>query len=118
MKRGHADVIVIEEDNKRQNTSATLQIEQKTSFLRDQFNKQEYSDCQIIFKSSGHSLYLHKLVLCTQSEFFKTCFSVGMQESQQNKIEVDIDEDEELVTSLLGSLYSNQLVIKHLETIF
>jgi hypothetical protein len=64
------------------------------------FNTTEHSDCQVVF-ASGTTLHLHKIIICCQNDFFKSCFSSGMQESEHNKIIIDKDEDERLLTMLI-----------------
>jgi hypothetical protein len=72
------------------------------------FNTAEHSDCQVVF-ASGTTLHLHKIINCCQNDFFKSCFSSGMQESEHNKIIIDKDEDERLLTILIQTLYTAQL---------
>ncbi len=62
-------------------------------------------------------LYLHKTIICPQSDFFRACFSSGMKESTDNTIEIEDDEDERIVTLLIRALYANEIDINRKEDI-
>jgi len=80
-----------------------------TNTLSQYFNKQELSDCTIRFPSTKSTLRGHKFILMAHSDFFKLCFQSGMKESTDNEIE--IDDDERLVSILIQSLYCGTLSI-------
>jgi hypothetical protein len=79
--------------------------------IRKSFNDKKYADCEVVFEKSGNVLYLHKHVLCANSEFFDACFSSDMIETKYNKIVVE-DDEEELLTTLLEALYVGDLLIE------
>jgi hypothetical protein len=92
---------------KKSNTRTTLSIVNHSSFLHEHFNNNKFSDFKLNFKN-GKTLDLHKIILCPQSEFFDSCLTIGMQESQENKIEAE-EEEEDMLTNLLRSLYTGRL---------
>lgn len=82
--------------------------ERQRSSIGGMFNSSEYSDCQVVLKS-GTILYLHKTIICSQNDFFKKCFASGMLETEQNKIIIEDDDDERILTLLIKSMYTAQL---------
>ena len=70
----------------------------------DLFSDNEYSDITIKCRSFEHQC--HKVVLCTQSEYFKKLCGKGSQfaESEQKVVELK-DDDPDAVESILRQLY-------------
>ena len=73
------------------------------------FNSTDYTDCKLLFPKSNTTLYLHKAIICPQSDFFRACFASGMKESSGNVIVVEEDEDEYHLTLLIRALYTMEL---------
>jgi hypothetical protein len=91
--------------------TSTLTNAKQNEQIGNMFNKQEFSDCNVVFEKSGKTLSLHKIILCAQSDFFKTCFASGMMEAEKSTIHIAPEEDEKLITNLLEALYTSSLAV-------
>ena len=85
--------------------------------LATQFNNPSYSDCQIMFPRSSTKLFLHKVILCSNSDFFRACFDHDMIESKRGVVTMDDDDHEQLMTELLKSLYTQEMHLSDNEII-
>ena len=87
--------------------STTIQFS-VNNYYSQLFNNESFSDFRIQF-SNNTTLSLHKVILA-QSDFFRACFGSNMLEATESTML--IEENAELMTSLLQSLYSNELTVK------
>jgi hypothetical protein len=88
---------------------ATISLPPCPYLLSGSFNNPQLSDFRIRFASSNAILHVHKLVLSANSQVFKACIRNGMLESTQNELNIEPDDDEELFTELIQSMYTGKI---------
>ncbi|KAI9723794.1 MAG: hypothetical protein M1828_004044 [Chrysothrix sp. TS-e1954] len=66
------------------------------------FNDQKYSD--LLIRCNGSTFHVHKVVVCSQSKFFRLACDVEMQEKQSGVIDLE-ELDETAVKAVLMSFY-------------
>jgi hypothetical protein len=81
-------------------------IPEKQLDLSAMFNNVLFSD--ISFKLKDHIIHLHKIVLCSQSEYMKAMLLGGFLESQKSQIEINEDHTDSFMV-LLESFYKDQV---------
>jgi hypothetical protein len=79
--------------------------------IRLSFNNPQFSDFKIRFTQSGKKLYVHRAILSASSAVFSTMLNSGLMESVSSEMEVDEDEDEELLTNLIHSVYCGDILV-------
>lgn len=84
------------------------QKSQKHTYLADQFNIPQYSDFQVKINEpeseDSATYYLHRLLICNQSEYFASALRSGMEEAQEGVITVQ--ENHYYFSTLLKLFYS------------
>ena len=77
------------------------------TLLGEQRNKPEFSD--ISFLVEGKIYYAHKIIVSQLSERFKTMLTAGLQESQEQKTQVKIDDiSYEIFSDMMTYLYTGR----------
>jgi hypothetical protein len=51
------------------------------------FNSEDF--CDVVFKVENESVYCHRVILCTQSEWFKVLFQRGFHEAKEREIPIN-----------------------------
>jgi hypothetical protein len=72
-------------------------------------NPNSYPDFTIHFGNNEIPIMVHRFILSGRSDFFAAMLSNGMKEA--NERQVIIEDDEELVTLLIKSLYTGSLMV-------
>ncbi len=89
-----------------------VQCAQATQALSKLFNKERHSDLKVVFPQSGHTLHLHKGIVCALSDFFDVCLMHDMKESSEGGIVTMSEEDDEgMMTELFRACYHFEIDI-------
>jgi hypothetical protein len=81
-------------------------IPKKQLDLSAMFNNPLFSD--VSFKLGGHLIHLHKIVLCSQSDYMKALLLGSFMESKKNQVEIN-EENVDSFMVFLESFYKDQV---------
>jgi len=83
--------------------------------FKDFINNKNFSDLKII--AEGKVIHASKMMISSQSEYFKTLFQGGMKDSKENVVEIkDIEYD--ITLKIIEFLYTQEVDIKSVEEAF
>jgi len=89
---------------KRANTCTDKVSASQKKLTNDLYNSREATGDVTIATTSGAEHKAHKLILGTQSPFFKTLFEIDMKERKESKVNIDKFE-EDFVVGLIEFMY-------------
>ncbi|KAL9648120.1 hypothetical protein ABK040_007485 [Willaertia magna] len=81
------------------------------------FNDALYTDLVLKHLKSGSELKVHKAILCSRSEYFKTIIESNMIESQTSIINIEDDVTFEVFKGVIQFIYSNYIELTKLEEV-